>query len=254
MRIGCGIDLHRLILDPGRPLMLGGVEIPSELALEGHSDADCILHALTDALLGALALGDIGEYFPNTDPAWKDAPSTVFLERALSEMRLRHYSIANVDIAVLAEAPKLSPHKAAIRGRLAELLGVQENQVGLKATTLEKLGALGRGEGVLAQAVVLLAPMPSTPAKRTRTAKAAVPAPVEAEVPVATKQAVVARDLASRPSPRAAAADATPPRTSSGEGPRVLQVWTDGASRGNPGPAAIGVVLKDAEGRVLHRG
>lgn len=264
MRIGCGIDLHRLYSDPGRPLMLGGVEIPGDLALEGHSDADCILHALTDAILGALALGDIGEYFPNTDPQWKNVPSERFLERAVAEMRLRHYTIANVDIVVLAEVPKLSPHKPAIRAKLAELLNVQPDQVGLKATTLEKLGALGRGEGILAQAVVLLAPAPPPPLL-TKPAGVQLslepsPEPPEAVVPAAKLREVVARDLASKPAParKATKASKAPAKTAGAvdgtPGKRVLRVWTDGASRGNPGHASIGVVLKDEAGNVLHEG
>ncbi len=115
IRIGQGIDFHRLIEDEKRPLMLGGVEIPGSLALKGHSDADVILHAITDAILGALGLGDLGEFFPDTDPAFKNADSSVLLETALQEMRKRSYRVNNVDLTVMGERPKLAPYRAQIK-------------------------------------------------------------------------------------------------------------------------------------------
>lgn len=154
LRIGMGFDVHRLT--PGRRLVLGGIEIPADVGLEGHSDADVILHALMDAVLGALALGDIGHFFPNTDPAFKDADSTVLALEVVRTMKSRGYKIGNIDIMVMAEAPKLAPHIEAMRHRIAEVFECQPGDVGVKATTMEKLGFVGRREGVTAQAVVLL--------------------------------------------------------------------------------------------------
>ncbi len=153
-RVGLGHDRHRLIA--GRPLILGGVTIPFDFGLDGHSDADVLLHAITDALLGAVGAGDIGELFPNTDPQWKNADSVVFLQAALGEVRRRGYEIGNVDCTLHAERPKLSPHKEAIAGRLAELLGIGRDQVNVKAKTGEKVGPIGRGEAIDADAVVIL--------------------------------------------------------------------------------------------------
>ncbi len=155
LRIGQGYDVHRLV--EGRRLVLGGEEIPFERGLEGHSDADVLLHALGDALLGAAGQGDLGEHFPPGDPRWKDAASTDLLARILERVRGAGWRVVNCDLTLLAERPKLAPHRDAIRARIAELLGIDPSAVGLKATTHEKLGALGRGEGIAAQAVVLLA-------------------------------------------------------------------------------------------------
>ncbi|MCG3150875.1 MAG: Bifunctional enzyme IspD/IspF [bacterium] len=237
MRIGLGIDLHRLIHDPSRPLLLGGVEIPGDLALEGHSDADALLHALTDAILGALGLGDIGEYFPNTDPRWKNADSQRFLEHALVAMRQRGYVVCNIDACIVAEAPKLMPYRSAIRARLADLLQVEPEAVGLKATTAEQLGSLGRGEGLCAQVVVLLEQeeKPVPPALKTA-----------ADATEARKKTAAKKSSASK----TAIPEATiNPASVMG---KVIQVWADGASRGNPGPASIGVILKTPEGGVIH--
>lgn len=160
VRIGHGADLHRF--EEGRPLFLGGVEIPGGPGLEGHSDADVLLHAVTDALLGALALGDIGVWFPNTDPQWKGKASSFFVSEVIREIRARGWKVGNIDCNLLAEKPKLSPHFESMRRSIAELLGIEIDRVSVKATTPEKLGALGRGEGMYAEATVLLI---SSPAK-----------------------------------------------------------------------------------------
>ncbi|MHC4338972.1 MAG: 2-C-methyl-D-erythritol 2,4-cyclodiphosphate synthase [Planctomycetota bacterium] len=154
MRVGTGYDLHRLGAD--RPLRLGGVEIPGGPGLVGHSDADCVLHAISDSLLGAASLGDIGQHFPDDDPAWKDADSGELMRRVAGMVREAGYSIVNVDCTVLAERPRLAPHRAAMRGRIAELLSIPEQSVGVKATTLEGLGPLGRSEAIACQSACLL--------------------------------------------------------------------------------------------------
>ena len=153
-RVGLGHDLHRLVA--GRPLLLGNIEIPFERGLEGHSDADVLLHAVTDALLGACALGDIGEWFPDTDPRYKDANSIVFLQAALDEVFSRGWQIVNVDATIFAQRPKLSTYKPAIRGRLADLLGISVDDVNIKAKTGERVGPIGREEAIAADVVVLL--------------------------------------------------------------------------------------------------
>lgn len=153
-RIGTGFDVHRLV--PGRKLFLGGVEIPFELGLEGHSDADALLHAVCDAIFGALASGDIGQHFPNNDPRWKDCPSEVFLKEAARLAAGEGYRVVNLDATVLAERPKLTPHKETIRARMASILDLPVNCVGLKATTMEGMGFVGRQEGLAAMAVVML--------------------------------------------------------------------------------------------------
>lgn len=147
-RTGQGIDVHRLV--PGRRLVLGGVEIPSELGLDGHSDADVVLHALTDALLGTIGAGDIGSHFPPSDARWRDAPSSLFVRRALDLLAERGALVEHVDVTILAERPRIAPHRAAMRSRLAELLRLAEEAVSVKATTTEGLGFTGRGEGILA--------------------------------------------------------------------------------------------------------
>ena len=154
VRVGMGHDRHRLV--PDRPLRLGGVPIEFELGLSGHSDADVLLHALTDALLGALALGDIGEWFPNTDPRWANADSAIFLQHAMQEVRNRGWEIVNLDCTIHAERPKLSPYKTAIACRIAELLAIEAGQVNVTAKTGETVGTVGRMEAIDADAVVLL--------------------------------------------------------------------------------------------------
>ena len=156
IRVGNGYDIHRLV--PGRPLILGGqtLEHPAGLGLDGHSDADVLVHALMDALLGALSLGDIGKYFPPTDPKWKGANSLELLEQVMGLVRERGWSVVNVDSVVIAERPKLKPHINAMRAAIAARMGLDPEQVGVKATTNEKLGAEGREEGISCQAVALL--------------------------------------------------------------------------------------------------
>lgn len=154
LRIGHGHDSHRL--EDGRPLILGGVTIPFDRGLVGHSDADVLLHAITDTLLGALALGDIGDWFPNTDPQWKGADSAVFLREAVKLVKDRDWTIANLDCTLFAEQPKLAPWRQQIQENVAALLGVSTEQVNIKAKTGEKVGPIGRGESISADAVVLL--------------------------------------------------------------------------------------------------
>ncbi len=153
-RIGQGWDVHRIVA--GRPMILGGVIIPSAFGLEGHSDADILSHAITDALLGALALGDIGMHFPDTDPRWKDGDSLLFLRHARTLVRGQGYEIANVDSTVILERPKLKDFRAAIREKLAETLGLHLDSVSVKFKTAERLGPVGEGLSAEAQAVVLL--------------------------------------------------------------------------------------------------
>ena len=155
LRIGTGYDLHRL--EPGRPLIIGGVRIPHATGLAGHSDADVLCHAITDAILGAVAEGDIGQHFPDSDPKWKDADSVALLERAVQIVRASGYLVANVDAVVIAERPKLLPHVPAIRARLAKALGVELSAVSIKGKTNERIDALGRNEAIAVHAVALLA-------------------------------------------------------------------------------------------------
>jgi 2-C-methyl-D-erythritol 2,4-cyclodiphosphate synthase len=154
IRIGNGYDIHCLV--PERPLILGGVKIPHELGLLGHSDADVLTHAIMDAMLGALSLGDIGHYFPPSDPQWAGADSLKLLEQVHRLIQQEGWQIGNIDSVIIAERPKLKPHIAAMRDRLATLLELNHNQIGIKATTNEKLGPEGREEGISAYAVVLL--------------------------------------------------------------------------------------------------
>ncbi len=158
-RIGQGWDVHRLAA--GRPLILGGVTIPSELGLEGHSDADILSHAITDALLGAAGLGDIGMHFPDSDPRWKDADSLIFLRHARDLVAAQGYAIANVDTSVILERPKLKDYRQAIREKLAGTLGLAAGQVSVKFKTAERVGPVGEGRSAEAQAVVLLTPASS---------------------------------------------------------------------------------------------
>ena len=154
IRIGNGYDIHQL--GAGRPLFLGGVNIPHELGLLGHSDADVLTHAIMDAMLGALSLGDIGHYFPPSDPQWAGADSLVLLDRVNQLIVDRGWQVGNIDSVVVAERPKLKPHIPQMRDRLSTVLAVKPEQIGIKATTNEKLGPLGREEGIAAYAVVLL--------------------------------------------------------------------------------------------------
>jgi 2-C-methyl-D-erythritol 2,4-cyclodiphosphate synthase len=154
IRIGQGFDIHRFA--PGRRLVLGGIEIPGADGLLGHSDADVLLHAVADAVLGALALGDIGHWFPDNDQAFKDADSRKLLLAVLQDPRVAGWRLGNLDITMLAEKPKIAPHVPAIRHSLATLFKADIAQISVKATTLEKLGALGRAEGMAAMAVILL--------------------------------------------------------------------------------------------------
>lgn len=154
MRIGHGYDIHAL--GPGDHVTLGGLRIAHDRGLVAHSDGDVLIHALCDALLGALALGDIGRHFPPTDPQWRGADSRVFLRRVAAMVAERGWRLGNADLSVIAEAPRLAPHIAAMQANLAADLGVEPDRIGIKATTHEKLGALGRGEGIAAHAVVLL--------------------------------------------------------------------------------------------------
>lgn len=153
-RIGQGYDIHALV--PGRPLLIGGVRIAHDRGLLGHSDADVLLHALTDALLGAAALGDIGRHFPDTDPRWQGADSRDLLRATMQLVAEAGYTVVNVDGTIVAQAPRLAPHIPAMIGHIAEDLGIALGQVNLKAKTAERLGFVGRGEGIEAQVVVLL--------------------------------------------------------------------------------------------------
>jgi len=154
LRIGEGWDIHALV--EGRRLVLGGVEIPHSKGLLGHSDADALLHAITDALLGAAALGDIGSHFPDTDIRFKGADSAVLLAEAARRVREKGFEINNVDSTVIAQAPKLAPHIASMRTRIAQVLGVDLDQVNVKAKTAEKMGPVGEGLAMEARAIVLL--------------------------------------------------------------------------------------------------
>ena len=154
MRIGHGYDVHRLVT--GRKLILGGVDIPHHLGLLGHSDADVVTHALMDALLGAAALGDIGQHFPDTDPAYRDISSLDLLGRVMALLAAQGWRVENVDLTILAQRPKLAPHIPQMRANLAARLGVWEDRVNVKATTEEGLGFTGAGEGMAAHAVALL--------------------------------------------------------------------------------------------------
>jgi 2-C-methyl-D-erythritol 2,4-cyclodiphosphate synthase len=154
IRIGYGYDVHRLI--EGRKLILGGVEIPFEKGLDGHSDADVLLHAITDGILGAMALGDIGVHFPDTDPEYKNADSRELLKRCYLLAEQKGYVIGNLDATVIAEKPKLSTHIESIRVEISEILDTDPANVSVKATSSEKMGFAGREEGIIAQCVILL--------------------------------------------------------------------------------------------------
>ena len=151
VHVGIGYDVHALVT--GRKLILGGVAIPHAKGLDGHSDADVLMHAICDAVLGALGESDIGHFFPNTDPRWKGAASKVFLQEAARQIVKRRGTLVNVDATVIAQAPKLFPHIAEMKNQIAAALGVKEQQVGIKATTNERMGFIGREEGIAAMAV-----------------------------------------------------------------------------------------------------
>ena len=153
-RIGEGWDVHALVA--GRKLLIGGVDIPFDLGLQGHSDADVLLHAITDALLGAAALGDIGHHFPDTDPRFQGANSALLLTEVANRLRLAGWAVVNVDSTVIAQAPKLAPHIGAMRSRIAQVLGVNIDQVNVKAKTAENMGPVGQCDAMEARAVVLL--------------------------------------------------------------------------------------------------
>jgi 2-C-methyl-D-erythritol 2,4-cyclodiphosphate synthase len=151
VHVGIGYDVHALV--EGRKLILGGVDIPHTKGLDGHSDADALMHAICDAILGAIGEVDIGHFFPNSDPRWRGAPSKVFLEEAARQVKSREGNIVNVDATIIAQEPKLFPHIAAMKGNIAAALGLATKQVGIKATTNEHMGFVGRGEGIAAMAV-----------------------------------------------------------------------------------------------------
>jgi 2-C-methyl-D-erythritol 2,4-cyclodiphosphate synthase len=154
MRVGQGFDVHPLV--PGRDLILGGVKIPHDKGLQGHSDADALIHAVCDACLGAAGLGDIGKHFPDSDPQYRDIDSRLLLRRVAAALRERSWRTANVDATVIAQSPRLAPYMPAMAANIAADLDIAVNQVNIKATTTERLGSIGRGEGIAAQAVVLL--------------------------------------------------------------------------------------------------
>lgn len=154
MRIGIGFDIHRLV--EGRSLLLGGVKIPSTKGLLGHSDGDVLLHALCDAMLGAVGAGDIGSYFPDSDPKWKGVSSQIFIEKAAELAGRKSLRVENVDAVILAEEPKLGPHRMAIQRSIAQMLRVKDDRINVKAKTMEKLGPIGEGEAMAATVVVLL--------------------------------------------------------------------------------------------------
>ncbi|MCC6798235.1 MAG: 2-C-methyl-D-erythritol 2,4-cyclodiphosphate synthase [Candidatus Hydrogenedentes bacterium] len=154
IRVGLGYDLHRLV--EGRPLILGGIAVPFEKGLEGHSDADALAHAITDALLGAAALGNIGQHFPDTDPRYKDADSIELLSHAAEMLRARGYRIVNIDSNIVAQRPKLNPHLDAMRARLSECLQIDVGCISVKAKTNERVGPEGREEAISTQAIALI--------------------------------------------------------------------------------------------------
>jgi 2-C-methyl-D-erythritol 2,4-cyclodiphosphate synthase len=154
IKIGFGFDVHSFA--EGRKLILGGVEIPSDIGLEGHSDADVLLHSISDAILGALALGDIGQHFPNDDPKWKDVDSSIILKHCYSLVKKEGYTISNIDSMLALEFPKVSPFIEKIKFNISKFLDISPSQISVKATTTEKLGFVGRAEGAVAMATVLL--------------------------------------------------------------------------------------------------
>ena len=166
IRTGLGWDVHRIA--PGRPLILGGVTVPSEFGLEGHSDADVLAHAITDAILGAAALGDIGMHYPDTDPRWKGSDSLLFLRQAKELVEVTGYRLVNVDANVMLERPKLSDYRLAIRERLAAALGVELDRLSVKFKTAEKVGPVGEGRSAEAQAIVTLQKLGTGPFQESK--------------------------------------------------------------------------------------
>ena len=160
IRVGQGVDIHAFA--PERPLILGGVRIADTGGLGGHSDADAVLHAITDAILGAVAAGDIGNYFPSTDERWRDAGSAIFVREAKRVLDERGAGISNIDVTIIAQQPKLAPHREAMVASIARLLGLPPGLVSVKATTTDHLGFIGRGEGICAMAIVLVAIPPAS--------------------------------------------------------------------------------------------
>jgi len=154
MRIGHGYDAHRYI--KGRPLILGGVEIPYDMGLEAHSDGDAVIHAICDALLGAAGLGDIGTYFPDTDKQFKNIDSRLLLQDVIKHLQKKSYTVGNVDVTILAQAPKMLPHISTMRSKMAEDLHVDNSAINIKATTTEKMGFIGRLEGIAVYAVCII--------------------------------------------------------------------------------------------------
>ncbi len=154
MRVGIGFDIHRMV--PGKKLLLGGVEMPHTHGPLAHSDGDVLLHALVDAILGAAALGDIGEMFPDTDPRYKDADSATFVEQALREVRAKGFEVVSVDSIVMAEQPKIAPHKESICLKIASMLSLEPGCVSVKGKSFEGMGEIGRGEAIAAQVVAVL--------------------------------------------------------------------------------------------------
>lgn len=160
MRVGSGFDIHAF--GPGDAVMLGGVRVPHSQGVLAHSDGDVLLHALVDALLGAAGLGDIGQHFPDDDPRWRGADSRRFVQAAMQLLEQQQWRVVNVDLTLLAQAPRIAPHRDAVRAQVAGMLGLSPGEVNLKATTPEHLGALGRGEGLAAMATVLIDRLPVT--------------------------------------------------------------------------------------------
>lgn len=156
VRIGHGIDVHAFSNEVGRACVIGGVTIPGARGLAGHSDADVLIHAICDALLGAAGLPDIGHYFPDSDPAYKDIRSTILLERVVSEIRRAGFEIGNINATILAQTPRLAPHLPMMRATLAQVMGINADQIGITATTTEHLGFVGRCEGIEAHAVCVV--------------------------------------------------------------------------------------------------
>jgi 2-C-methyl-D-erythritol 2,4-cyclodiphosphate synthase len=163
LRVGLGLDVHPFTA--GRPLVLGGVRVPHAQGLAGHSDADVLAHAIGDALLGASAAGDLGTHFPSSDPAWAGASSLVMLERIADLLARDGWSVVNIDAVIVAQGPRLAPHIAAMRERLAACLRIDAGRIGVKATTTDRLGSIGRGEGIAAEAVALIEQAPAGPSR-----------------------------------------------------------------------------------------
>lgn len=216
IRVGLGFDIHPFA--SGRALMLGGVRIPHTMGLGGHSDADVLLHAICDAVYGAVGASDIGVHFPSSDAKWKDAKSTLFVEHAVSRLREVGGRVVNLDTVVLAEEPAVAPHFEAIRKSVTRLLGISPDAVNVKASRAEGLGAIGRAEGIAAFAVVLVELPEERHTPRRKTGKAEG-TKVEREAPRAKRAGGTAQS-------------------------RAVTIFIDGASRGNPGPAAWAAVIE----------